>query len=186
MSLLMVGDNPNILENINKLSFSEKQLGEVEWVHMWIKDNYQAIFGKLNYEIIGQEVDVSGEGPQGNLDFLAIDLTTGDTVIIECKRDDFKHRDLIGQAFEYAAGISKFPVESLNNVYSTYCQNESNSIEGLFAKYYGSIPEINKRQKIILVIQNSNRNEGTYLRLKALCRYMREVGNDINILEMVF
>lgn len=75
-------------------------------------------------------------------------------------------------------------MESLNNVYSTYCQKESNSIEGLFAKYNGSIPEINKGQKIILVIQNSNRNEGTYLRLKALCRYMREIGNDINILEM--
>lgn len=96
MALLMVGDNPSTLENINKLSLSEKLLGEVEWVHTWIKENYQAIFGKLNYEIIGQEVDVSGEGSKGSLDFLAIDLATGNTVIIECKRDDFKHRDLVG------------------------------------------------------------------------------------------
>ncbi len=184
MSLLMVGDNPNLLENINKLSLSEKQLGEVEWVHTWLKDNYQAIFGKLNYEIIGQEVDVSREGSEGYLDFLAIDIATGDTVVIECKRDDFKHRDLIGQALEYAAGISRFSLEALNRVYCGYSHNELNSIESLFAKYNGSIPEINKKQKIVLVIQNSNRNEGTYLRLKALCRYMRAVGSEINILEM--
>ena len=120
MALLMVGDSPGVLERINKLSLSEKQLGEVEWVHSWIKENYQTIFGKLSYEIIGQEVDVSGDGPGGYLDFLAIDIATGDTVIIECKRDDFKHRDLIGQAVEYAAGIAKFPLETLNKIYSAY------------------------------------------------------------------
>ncbi len=184
MSLLVIGEDPTRLKSINKLSLSEKHLGEVEWVHAWIKENYQAIFGKLNYEIIGQEVDVSGEGPEGYLDFLAIDLETGDTVILECKRDDFKHRDLIGQAVEYAAGVSKFTTDELNSIYNNYTADSANTLQSLLAQYHGDISKINKHQKIVLVAQNSTKNEGSFLRLKALCGYLRSLDIDINILEM--
>jgi hypothetical protein len=37
MSLLVIGEDPTRLKSINKLSLSEKHLGEVEWVHAWIK-----------------------------------------------------------------------------------------------------------------------------------------------------
>ncbi len=106
MALVMISENPVVLENINTRSLSQCQLSETEWMHSWIKENYQLFFGKLNYEIIGQEVDVTGSGAGGYLDFLAIDLVTGNMVIIEAKRDDYKHRDLIGQSIEYAAGVS--------------------------------------------------------------------------------
>lgn len=61
------------------------------------KRKLSAFLWKISYEIIGQEINVTGAGSEGYLDFLALDLGTGNTVVIEAKRDDYKHRDLIGQ-----------------------------------------------------------------------------------------
>lgn len=185
MSLLMVSENPKVLESINTQSLTGCQLGEAEWVHSWIKENYQLIFGELNYELIGQEVNVTGSGAEGYLDFLAVDMASGDTVILECKRDDFKHRDLIGQAIEYAAGIAGFSKEKLDEVYTAFSGNDqSTSLDTLLIQQGTNILNINCSQKIILVVQNSNKNQGTLLRLKSECAYMRKKGIDINILEL--
>lgn len=86
MGLLIVTENPLVLENISAQSLSKCQLCEPEWIHSWIKDNYQLFFGKLNYEIIGQEINVTDASSEGYLDFLALDLTTGNTVVIEAKK----------------------------------------------------------------------------------------------------
>ncbi len=120
MGLLMVTKEPIILETFNAQSLSSCQLAEVDWMHKWLKENYQLLFEKLNYELIGQEVNVSGSGSEGYLDFLGIDLATGDAIILEVKRDDYKPRDLIGQAIEYAAGVARFSDGKLEQVYNEY------------------------------------------------------------------
>ena len=184
MALLIITENPIVLENINARSLSQCQLSETEWMHSWIKENYQLFFGKLNYEIIGQEIDITGSGAEGYLDFLAIDLATGNTVIMEAKRDDYKHRDLVGQSIEYAAGVSKFDKERLNEFYQNYSGSIDNTIDELFAQQSYSLDMINQKQQIILVVQRSMKNQGTLLRLKATCAFLREQGLDINILEI--
>jgi len=184
MALLIITENPVILESINAQSLSKCQLSEEAWMHSWIKENYQIFFGKLNYEIIGREINVTGSGSEGYLDFLAIDLATGNTVIIEAKRDDYKHRDLLGQSIEYAAGVSKFDKDRLNEMYQAYSGTIDNTIDELFAQQSYPLDLINQKQQIILVVQKSLKNQGSLLRLKSSCAFLRAQGLDINILEI--
>ena len=182
MSLLIITENPLVFEKINAQSLSKCQLSETEWMHSWIKENYQLFFGKFNYEIIGQEINVTGAGSEGYLDFLALDLATGNTVVIEAKRDDYKHRDLVGQVIEYAAGVARFDLERLNEIYKVYTGSDSANLEDLFVQQSYVVPTINDKQQIVLIVQGSTRNQGTILRLKSACSFLREQGVDINIM----
>jgi len=184
MSLFLVSNEPTLLESIETHSLSENQLAETEWVHSWIEKNFQQLFGQQNFELIGREVNVTGSGSEGFLDFLGVDLTTGDTVIIEAKRDDFDNRKLVGQAIEYAAGISRFSKTQFNQIYQAYLNTSEESIENLFVQKSGNLSLLNSQQRIILVVQNSYKNQGTMLRLKSSCMYLRETGLNINILEL--
>jgi len=184
LGLLLVTENPLVLENISAQSLSMCNLSETDWMHSWIKENYQLLFGKLNIEIIGQEINVTGAGSEGYLDFLALDMATGDTVAIEAKRDDYKHRDLVGQAIEYAAGVARFNLEKLNEIYRAYMDSDDTNLEELFAQHPYNISSINSNQQIMLIVQRSTRNQGTILRLKSSCSFLREQGVDVNIMEI--
>ncbi len=183
MGLMIISENPKVFNSMSAQSLSDCQLAETEWMHAWIKENYQLFFGKLNYEMIGQEINVTGAGSEGYLDFLAIDLLTGKTVVIEAKRDDYKHRDLIGQIIEYASGISKFNKDKFNQLYQDYNNSADMSLDELFGQQSFNISMLNSKQQIILIVQKSSKNQGSTLRLRASCAYLREQGMDINILE---
>jgi len=184
MGLFLVGDQPTLLEAIDAQSLSANQLAEAEWVHNWIEKNFPILFGQFNIELIGHEVNITGSGSEGYLDFLGVDLSTGNTVIIEAKRDDFDPRKLIGQAVEYAAGISRFSKEKLNQIYQEYINSQEETLENVIIQKSGNPALLNKSQSIILVVQSSYLNQGSMLRLKSACLYLRETGLDINILEL--
>lgn len=183
MGLFLVGDQPTLLEAIDAQSLSSNQLAEEEWVHNWIEKNFAILFGQLNIELIGREVNVTGAGSEGYLDFLGVDSSIGNTVIIEAKRDDFDPRKLIGQAVEYAAGISRFSKEKLNQIYQKYIGSQEETLDDVIVQKSGNPALLNQNQSIILVVQSSYMNQGSILRLKSACLYLRETGLDINILE---
>gem|GEM_PF-4177543 len=184
MALFLVCDEPTLLEAVDTQSLSVNQLAEEDWVHSWIEKNFQILFGQLNIEIIGREVNVTGSGSEGFLDFLGLDLSTGNTVIIEAKRDDFDTRKLLGQAVEYAAGISRFSRERLDQIYREYMGSADETLDNLLLQKSVSPDLINRGQTLILVVQSSYKNQGSVLRLKSACHYLREIGLDINILEL--
>ena len=76
---------------------------------------------KTNSEILGNDIAIFGEQvsvASGRIDFLAVDRF-GNLVIIELKRDKLS-REVLAQALDYAAALSGYDQEEINDIFMIF------------------------------------------------------------------
>ena len=106
-----------------------------------------------NPEILGENILIIGKEVH-HLDLLGID-ESGNTVIIELKREELKPREALAQALEYAANIATWERDKLDDVCKEY--NNDKSLDDIMAERFDIEPDelddlaINQAQRILLV-----------------------------------
>ena len=110
----------------------------------WLASNPEIIGGDI--VIIGRQV-MTGAGP---LDLLAVDKS-GDTVIVEIKRDGLP-RESLAQAIDYASDVAEWTVEKLSEVCSEYTKKTlQDAFNDAFPDVDLETVNLNSTQRIVLV-----------------------------------
>lgn len=150
--------------NLYRINIEEKELvrtKEVEFSAIGVKERYDIQEWVEKYpKILGEELLVIGKelsffsDTRERPDLIAIDKA-GNVVVIELKRDD-SGSNLEWQAIKYASYLSKFSKEEILSYFARYRNNddeEDTSLENEIADFVddGSLEDLNKRQRIILV-----------------------------------
>jgi len=150
--------------NLYRINIDEKKLiktKEVEFSSIGVKERYDIQEWVEKYpKILGEELLIIGKelsffsDTRERPDLIAIDKA-GNVVVIELKRDD-SGSNLEWQAIKYASYLSKFSKEEILSYFARYRNNddeEDTSLENEIADFVddGSLEDLNKRQRIILV-----------------------------------
>ncbi|MDD3059130.1 MAG: hypothetical protein PHO72_12485, partial [Sphaerochaeta sp.] len=150
--------------NLYRINIDEKKLiktKEVEFSSIGVKERYDIQEWVEGYpQILGEELLIIGKelsffsDTRERPDLIAIDKA-GNVVVIELKRDD-SGSNLEWQAIKYASYLSKFSKDEVLTYFAKYRNNtdeEYTSLENEIAEFIedGSMEDLNKRQRIILV-----------------------------------
>ena len=150
--------------NLYRINIEKKELvrtKEVEFSAIGVKERYDIQEWVEKYpKILGEELLIIGKelsffsDTRERPDLIAIDKA-GNVVVIELKRDD-SGSNLEWQAIKYASYLSKFSKEEILSYFARYRNNddeEDTSLENEIADFVddGSLEDLNKRQRIILV-----------------------------------
>ncbi len=150
--------------NLYRINIDEKKLiktKEVEFSSIGVKERYDIQEWVEGYpQILGEELLIFGKelsffsDTRERPDLIAIDKA-GNVVVIELKRDD-SGSNLEWQAIKYASYLSKFSKDEVLTYFAKYRNNtdeEYTSLENEIAEFIedGSMEDLNKRQRIILV-----------------------------------
>jgi hypothetical protein len=150
--------------NLYRINIDEKKLiktKEVEFSSIGVKERYDIQEWVEGYpQILGEELLIIGKelsffsDTRERPDLIAIDKA-GNVVVIELKRDD-SGSNLEWQAIKYASYLSKFSKDEVLTYFAKYRNNtdeEYTSLENEIADFVedGSLEDLNKRQRIILV-----------------------------------
>lgn len=136
----------------------------------WLEQNPHGIIEDGNLLIIGREVTTN---VGSSIDLLALDKQ-GDVVVVELKRDRTP-RDTLAQALEYASFAERLDYEQLEDIFSTYINDESANLAQYHRDYFELMTDeaavFNKDQRIVIVGQRITpeiRQTSTFLRRKGV------------------
>ncbi|MDZ7641700.1 MAG: endonuclease NucS [Desulfurivibrio sp.] len=136
----------------------------------WLEYNPDGIVEDGRILIIGRQVSTNFGG---FIDLLAVDRD-GDVVVVELKRDRTP-RDTIAQSLEYVSFAEQLNTIQLEEILSSYLNDESLSLAEHHREYFDLAPAeaiaFNKDQRIVIVGQRitpETRQTATFLRNKGI------------------
>lgn len=155
--MYIVNKEKNIIENLQKSTFTELGFRERAHLQEWIAHNPECLGEELL--IIQKEFD-GFDDTKERLDLLALDKQ-GNLVIIENKLDD-TGRDVTWQSLKYASYCSSLTKNQIKNIFQQYLDKEGNNekSEELLLDFFDEVDyeeielNIGQSQRIIMVAGN--------------------------------